>query len=195
MCFDKSPSLATSSYPIKTWMLYKDIWLTVSCSVQIYWTWLHDVLLNNFTCLLCSIILKLKGSSYGKMYPVWTSSRFYRYRTVIRKLSNIYGDFGELALNLMIYWLREKTFCHLNRSSLFYNTSARHERHECYTSETRTTRMWHEWKLHTPVFAIWQMKHYKESNNFITRTNFCKCLLPMPKCVWKVHHKNWTLQW
>ena len=49
----------------------------------------------------------------------------------------------------------------LLRSSLIYNTSARHERHECDMSETRATRvrhkcgtsvtrkarMWHEWDI------------------------------------------------
>ena len=39
------------------------------------------------------------------------------------------------------------------------------------------------------------MKDDKESNYFSLRTMFWKCLLPMLKCVWKVHHKNWTFQW
>ena len=30
---------------------------------------------------------------------------------------------------------------------------------------------------------------------FSLRTMFWKCLLPMRKCVWKVHHENWTFQW
>ena len=70
------------------------------------------------------------------------------------------------------------------------NTSATrvlHERHECDTSATRTTRVQHEWKIlilittrvktyfHTPIFTIWQVKDYKQSNNLILRTKFWKC--------------------
>ena len=32
-------------------------------------------------------------------------------------------------------------------------------------------------------------------NNFFLRTTFWKCLVPMPKCFWKVNHKNWTSLW
>ena len=39
------------------------------------------------------------------------------------------------------------------------------------------------------------MKDDKERNYFSLRTMFWKCLLPMLKCVWKVHHKKWTFQW
>ena len=39
------------------------------------------------------------------------------------------------------------------------------------------------------------MKDDKERNYFSLRTMFWKCLLPILKCVWKVHHKNWTFQW
>ena len=121
-------------------------------------------------------------------------------------------------------------------SSLFYNMSARHERHECDTNDTSATRVRHEqneydtsetrvlhqrhecdtsakktirvrqeWEVlilittrvktyfHTPILAIWKMKDYKERNNFVLRTTFWKCLAPMPKCIWKVHRKNWTL--
>ena len=84
-------------------------------------------------------------------------------------------------------------------------TRVLHNRHECGTSATRTTRVRYGWKIliftmrrgkiysHTPLLAIWQMKNYKERNNIILRTNFWKCLVPMPKSVWKVHDKNWTL--
>ena len=103
-------------------------------------------------------------------------------------------------------------------SSLFYNMSARHEwhkcdtsntsetellneRHECDTSATRKTHVRHEWKIlilittrmrtyfQTPVLTIWQIKDYKERKDFTLRTTFQKCLVPMPKCVWKLHHK------
>ena len=81
------------------------------------------------------------------------------------------------------------------RSSLFYNTSARHRRHECDTrdtigirvrhewqdrdtSTTRKTRMWHEWKIlilistsktyfQTSILALWQMKDCKDKKNVI----------------------------
>ena len=98
------------------------------------------------------------------------------------------------------------------RSSLIYNTRARHqrhewdtsdtnatrvlqERHECDTSATWTTRARQEWKslilittrvktyFHTLILTIWQVKDYKERNNFILRTNFGKCLVSTPKCV------------
>ena len=86
-------------------------------------------------------------------------------------------------------------------SSLFYNTSAtnerhecdtnntsatrlKHEWHECDTSATRTTRTRHEWKIlilvstrvktyfPTPILAMWQVKDHKERNNFILGTTF-----------------------
>ena len=70
--------------------------------------------------------------------------------------------------------------------------------HKCYTNDmspTRTTRVRHERKIlilittrgktyfHTPALAIWQMKDYKERDNFILRTTFWKCLATMPKCL------------
>ena len=94
--------------------------------------------------------------------------------------------------------------------NLFYNTLNRHERHECDTNDTtatRKTRGRHERKIliliptrtktyfHSSVLAIWQMTDYKDRNNFIICTIFWKCLVPMLKCIWKVHHKNWTLWW
>ena len=48
---------------------------------------------------------------------------------------------------------------------------------------------------HTPVFTLWQVNDYKERNNFFLRTTFWKCFVPLTTCVWKVLHKNWTLQW
>ena len=74
-------------------------------------------------------------------------------------------------------------------------TQMLHERHKCDTIATRTTRVRHKWKIlilimawvktnfHTPRFTIWQVKDYKETNNFILRTTFWKYLVPMPKCV------------
>ena len=109
-------------------------------------------------------------------------------------------------------------FCKISGSSLFYKTSARHEQHECDTNDTSATRVrrerhecdtsatrvLHEWEIlilittivktyfHTTILAIWQMKDYKERKNFIIRITFWKCFVPMPKYIWKVHHKNWT---
>ena len=92
-------------------------------------------------------------------------------------------------------------------------TQVQHERHKCNNSEkratrntsaTRKTRVRHEWKIlittrektcfYTPILAIWVMKDCKEKNNSILRTTFCKCFVSMPKCIWKVHYKNRTLQ-
>ena len=79
-----------------------------------------------------------------------------------------------------------------------------YERYEWAASATQTARVRHEWKVfilvttrvktyfHTPILAIWDMKDYKERNNFILRTTFWKCLISMPEHVWKVHNKNWT---
>ena len=83
-------------------------------------------------------------------------------------------------------------------------TRVLHERHKYNMSATRTTLVWHEWKIlitrrvktfsHTYTsYMVWLMKDYKEGSNLILRTTFQKNLVPMPKCVWKVHHKNWTL--
>ena len=87
----------------------------------------------------------------------------------------------------------------LKWSSLFYNTIARHERHErheCNTNAIQTARVQDEReefknfdfdKTHVTTYfqisilTIWQMKHYKERDNFILRITFSKCLVPMPK--------------
>ena len=68
--------------------------------------------------------------------------------------------------------------------------------HECYTnviSPTRvkfliliTTRV--KIYFHTIILAIWKMK--EEKNNFILRTTFWKCLVLIPKCVWKCTTKT-----
>ena len=86
-----------------------------------------------------------------------------------------------------IFWLTLQYFkCFCYRSSIFHNTSAIHGAwHEWDTNNTgarRTTQLSHEWKIlilittrvktyfHTPILAIWQMKDYKERNNFILRS-------------------------
>ena len=78
-------------------------------------------------------------------------------------------------------------------------------RHKWETNDSSATRVLIEWKcliligtrvkayLHTSILAKWQIYDCKERNSFILRTVFWKCLVPMPKCVWRVHHKNWIL--
>ena len=70
----------------------------------------------------------------------------------------------------------------------------RHEctqvRHECYTNDTSATRAKNfdfaatrvKTYFHILIFTIWQVKDYKERNNFILRTTFWKCLFSMPEC-------------
>ena len=96
--------------------------------------------------------------------------------------------------------------------SLLYKTSARHEETQCDTTATHVQNEWHsatrlqdELKtltlitirvktcFHIIILALWQMKDYKQMNNLNLRTSFWKCFAPILKCVWKVHHKNWTL--
>ena len=64
-----------------------------------------------------------------------------------------------------------------------YNTNARHEQHECDTSDTNATQVRSKcdtsqkiWILittrvktyfHIPIFTIWEVKDYKERNNLI----------------------------
>ena len=87
-------------------------------------------------------------------------------------------------------------------------TRVRYEQYECYkndTSATQMTRVWHEWKsliliatrvkthFHTSILVVWQMRDYRERKNVILRTTFCKCIIPLPRYIWKVHHKNWNL--
>ena len=102
------------------------------------------------------------------------------------------------------------------RSSLSYNTSARHERHECGTNATRTTRVQHECDtsdtsatrvrnlilittrvktyFHTSILAMGQMKDYKEKN-FILRTTFWKCApQELNFVIAKVISKGYTLE-
>ena len=111
------------------------------------------------------------------------------------------AKFTFLYLRYLIISINAKVLCLINlneRSSLIYKTSARHERHECDTSDTsatQTTRVRHEWKIliltmtrvktyfHTLTFTIWQVKDYKERENFVLRITFSKCLFSFPKCV------------
>ena len=81
------------------------------------------------------------------------------------------------------------------------DTSATQKRHECYTNDTSATRVRNfdfdndmsENKFSHPYISYMANERLHGENNFILRTTFWKCLVPMPKCIWKVHHKNWTL--
>ena len=66
-------------------------------------------------------------------------------------------------------------------------TRVRQEQHKCNTSEKKLFLY-----FYTPIWAIWQMKDYKESNSFILLNSFEKYPVPILKLVSKVHHKNWT---
>ena len=98
-------------------------------------------------------------------------------------------------------------------SSLIYNTSVRHERHEYDTSDTSATRALHkrhecdmgEKKLilittrvktcfRIPIFTIWQVKDHKERSNFILSTTFGNASFPcqnaFEKCTTKTRLCN-----
>ena len=71
-----------------------------------------------------------------------------------------------------------------------------HERHECGTSEKTliliTTRV--KTYFHIPIFTIWQVKDYKERNNFILSTTFGNASFPcqnaFEKCTTKTELFN-----
>ena len=68
------------------------------------------------------------------------------------------------------------------------NTSATRVRHECYTNDTSATRV--KTYFHTLIFTIWQVKDYKEGNNFILSTTYWNVSFPcqnaFKKCTTKV---------
>ena len=96
-------------------------------------------------------------------------------------------------------------------------TQVRHEKHECNTSETRVvherhdcdmsatqmTRVWHESKIlvliatrvklyfYILIFTKWQIKDYKERNNFILRTTFLHVLFPCRNAFKICTTKSW----
>ena len=78
------------------------------------------------------------------------------------------------------------------------NMRATRVRNECYTNDTSATWLKNlnfdseafENIFYTTILAIWLMKDYKETNNFILRTTFWKCIVPMRKSVWKLHPKT-----
>ena len=60
-------------------------------------------------------------------------------------------------------------------------TSAIRVRYELKTLIFMTARV--KTYFHTPILAIWQIKDYKERNNFILRTTFWRRIVPLLKCV------------
>ena len=108
----------------------------------------------------------------------------------------------------------------LMRTSDTSEAGATHERHKCDTSETLvlyerhkcdtseklliliTTRV--KTYFHITIFTIWQVKDYKERNNFILSTTFrnasfpCqnefeKCTTKTGICNWRAISKSYTL--
>ena len=67
--------------------------------------------------------------------------------------------------------------CYTNDTN---ETRVLHERHECGTSEKKliliTARV--KTNFHTPIFTIWQVKDYRERNNFTLSTNFGNASFP-----------------
>ena len=129
------------------------------------------------------LILKLKTSQPGKQTITIRSSLIYN--TSARHERNEWDTSATQAARVRL----EPHECDTSA------TRALHKRHECDTIATQTTRVRQDWislilimtrvktYFHTPTFTIWQVKDYKETNNFILRTTFWKCLVPIPKCV------------
>ena len=69
---------------------------------------------------------------------------------------------------------------------VYFTTQVRHERYTKDTSATRVKNFDFDNDTSENIFS----HPYKERNNFILRTPFWKCHVPMQKCGWKVHHKN-----
>ena len=69
-------------------------------------------------------------------------------------------------------------------------------RHECDTKDTSATRVRNfdfdnDTSEVIPILALWQMKDYKERNNFILKTTFWKLpFVPISICISKVNDKN-----
>ena len=135
---------------------------------------------------------------------------FFNYRKIWFHVNGVNNCFIILyTFPTIFFWHQSISFPLIFlRSSLIYNASDSHDRRKCHKNETGTTWVLHEWKIlifitilvktyfhtfHTLIFIIWQVKDYIQRNNVILTTTFCKCLGPMPKCVWKVHHKNGIL--
>ena len=86
------------------------------------------------------------------------------------------------------------------------DTSATQVQHECCTNNTSATRVLHErhkcdMSEQILILITTQVKNnpilqetserLQGEEQFHSKYYLWKCLIPMPKCVWKVHHKNW----
>ena len=123
---------------------------------------------------LVSDILCWDNSYYSHFSLLWFTSVFFD----IRLIKDMWEIFHKADL--------------LQRSSLIYNTSARHKRHESDTSDTSATpTTWarHEWKILVLITAL--VKTYFHTLIFtyiylliiFTKNCLWKCLVSMPKCV------------
>ena len=82
-----------------------------------------------------------------------------------------------------------------------YKLTRRNKQHECYMKDTSATRVKSfDFDNDTsknifshPYISYRANERLQGEKQFHSRSTFWKCLALMPKCVWKVHHKNWTL--
>ena len=87
------------------------------------------------------------------------------------------------------------------------DTSATQVQHECCTNNTSATRVLHEqhkcdMSEQILILITKQVKNnpilqetserLQGEEQFHSKYYLWKCLIPMPKCVWKALHKNWT---
>ena len=76
-------------------------------------------------------------------------------------------------------------------------------RHECYTNDTIATRVKNfdfsndtsENTFSHPYIYYIESERLQREEQFHSKNYLLKMPCPMPKCIWKVHHKNWILQW
>ena len=84
---------------------------------------------------------------------------------------------------------QERHECNNSNTSATRVRQKKKKKHECYTNDKSATRVKNfdfDNDVGKNIFLqsyIWQVKDYKERNNFILRTTFWKCLVSMSKCV------------
>ena len=80
-------------------------------------------------------------------------------------------------------------FYGVKRSSLFYKTSARNERHKCDTSATRSTQMWHGWETSDTCTTGVQHEHERHRCYISAKRVQHKCDTKKAWfCEWKAGH-------
>ena len=98
------------------------------------------------------------------------------------------SDTSDTSATLATLMRHEKPKCSTSK------TRKTRVRHECYTNDTSATRVRHECDtsekllilitarvktyFHIHIFTIWQVKDYKEKNNFILSTTFRNASFP-----------------